>query len=92
MNTTAIWIKATNYSQSYCCNCRLTPKTIFGRLPPYCPNCGAKMNNSNWTENQEGKLIGEDIFTPEQVKNMSEKEVKENYYKIIESIKCWQTE
>lgn len=37
------WIKATPYSQEYCNQCGLTPKTIFGKLPPYCPNCGAKM-------------------------------------------------
>lgn len=37
------WIKATPYSQEYCNQCGLTPKTIFGKLPPFCPNCGAKM-------------------------------------------------
>ena len=56
-NNTAEWIKATNYSQSYCSSCRLTPKTIFGMLPPHCPNCGAKMNNSDWVENKEGRLL-----------------------------------
>lgn len=38
------WIKATPFSQEYCNKCGLTPKTIFGILPPYCPNCGAKMD------------------------------------------------
>lgn len=37
------WIKATPYSQEYCNQCGLTPKTIFGKLPPFCPNCGANM-------------------------------------------------
>ena len=37
------WIKATPCSQEYCNKCGLTPKTIFGKLPPFCPNCGAKM-------------------------------------------------
>lgn len=37
------WIKATPHSQEYCNKCGLTPKTIFGKLPPFCPNCGAKM-------------------------------------------------
>ena len=53
----AYWIKATEFSQSYCSNCRLTPKTVFGRLPPYCPNCGKKMNNNGWEENKYGKII-----------------------------------
>lgn len=45
------WIKATPYSQEYCNQCGLTPKTIFGWLPLYCPHCGAKMNK------KEGKKI-----------------------------------
>ena len=44
------WIKATPYSQEYCNQCGLTPKTIFGKLPPYCPNCGAKMDGERRTE------------------------------------------
>lgn len=40
----ASWVKATPYSQEYCTNCGLTPKTIFGILPNYCPHCGAKMD------------------------------------------------
>ena len=39
----AFWFKPTSISQSFCSNCRLTPKTNFGWLPPYCPNCGKKM-------------------------------------------------
>lgn len=38
------WIKATPHSQEYCNQCGLTPKMIFGILPDFCPNCGAKMN------------------------------------------------
>ena len=53
----AEWIKATNYSQAYCSNCRLTPKTIFGKLPPYCPNCGKKMKNKEWIDNNEAKSV-----------------------------------
>ena len=49
----AEWIKATDFSQAYCSNCRLTPKTIFGKLPPYCPNCGKKMKNKTWIENSD---------------------------------------
>jgi hypothetical protein len=41
------WIKATPCSQEYCNQCGLTPKTIFGKLPPFCPNCGAKMKGEN---------------------------------------------
>ena len=37
------FIKATPYSEAYCNQCGLMPKLIFGKLPPYCPNCGAKM-------------------------------------------------
>jgi membrane protease subunit (stomatin/prohibitin family) len=37
------WVKPTQYSQEICINCGLTPKTFFSNLPPYCPNCGAKM-------------------------------------------------
>lgn len=43
------WIKATPFSQEYCNKCGLTPKTIFGKLPPYCPNCGAKMDGKEET-------------------------------------------
>jgi NMD protein affecting ribosome stability and mRNA decay len=57
MENKAEWVRATEYSQSFCSVCRLTPKTIFGMLPPYCPNCGEKMNNNSWVENKEGKLI-----------------------------------
>ena len=38
------WHKPTPCSQEFCINCGLTPKTNFGWLPPYCPNCGAKMD------------------------------------------------
>ena len=38
------WHKPTPCSQEFCTNCGLTPKTNFGWLPPYCPNCGAKMD------------------------------------------------
>lgn len=41
------WVKATPYSQEYCNQCGLTPKTIFGKLPPFCPNCGAKMRKED---------------------------------------------
>ena len=51
------WIKPTEHSQSYCSNCRLTPKTIFGKLPPYCPNCGVKMLNTDWVDNDKGILL-----------------------------------
>lgn len=37
------WHKPTPYSQEFCTNCGLTPKTNFGWLPPYCPHCGADM-------------------------------------------------
>ena len=37
------WHKPTPCSQEFCTNCGLTPKTNFGWLPPYCPNCGACM-------------------------------------------------
>ena len=40
----ARWHKPTPCSQEFCTNCRLTPKTNFGWLPPYCPNCGAHMD------------------------------------------------
>lgn len=57
MNNINFWIRPTNYSQSYCSNCKLTPKTIFGMLPPYCPNCGKKMLNNEWVENNKGILL-----------------------------------
>jgi len=41
------WHKPTPCSQEFCTNCGLTPKTNFGWLPPYCPNCGAKMDGGN---------------------------------------------
>ena len=44
------WIKATPYSQEYCNKCGLTPKTIFGRLPKFCPNCGADMRGEKDAE------------------------------------------
>ena len=58
------WIKATPYSQAYCENCRLTPKTIFGRLPPYCPNCGKKMQNEDWIENKQAESL---VTYPKQI-------------------------
>ena len=33
--------------------------------------------------------IGEELFTPEQVRKMSQSEVRKNYKKIIESMKYW---
>ena len=56
------WIKATKYSQAYCSNCRLTPKTLFGMLPPYCPNCGNKMSNEDWIDNKNAKLLHPEAF------------------------------
>lgn len=44
------WHKPTPCSQEFCTNCGLTPKTNFGWLPPYCPNCGAKMDGGNEDE------------------------------------------
>lgn len=41
------WHKPTPCSQEFCTNCGLTPKTNFGWLPPYCPNCGVKMDGGN---------------------------------------------
>lgn len=38
------WVKPSPYSQAYCNQCCLTPKTVAGILPKYCPNCGAKMD------------------------------------------------
>lgn len=38
------WHKPTPCSGEFCTNCLLTPKTNFGWLPPYCPNCGAQMD------------------------------------------------
>lgn len=37
------WVKQTELSESICSNCKKAPKTQFGCLPNYCPNCGAKM-------------------------------------------------
>ena len=48
------WIRATPYSQDYCNQCGLTPKTLFGRLPPFCPNCGAKMGEE-WKDGERKK-------------------------------------
>lgn len=48
------WIRATPYSQDYCNQCGLTPKTLFGRLPPFCPNCGAKMGDE-WKDGERKK-------------------------------------
>jgi hypothetical protein len=33
--------------------------------------------------------IGEELFTPEQVRKMSQSEVRKNYKKILESMKYW---
>lgn len=37
------WIKPSPCSQEICDQCGKCPKLIFGMLPNYCPNCGAKM-------------------------------------------------
>ena len=36
------WIRATPHLQYYCNKCGLTPKTIFGKLPPICPQLRRK--------------------------------------------------
>lgn len=40
------WEKPSPMSAEICTNCGRTPKTIFGVLPPFCPNCGASMRES----------------------------------------------
>lgn len=37
------WVKPSEYSQVVCSRCGKTPKTLFGILPDFCPNCGADM-------------------------------------------------
>lgn len=54
---TSEWVRATPFSQAFCISCRLTPKTLFGKLPPYCPNCGKKMNNTTWIETKEARVL-----------------------------------
>lgn len=38
------WVKPSEFSDPICNQCKQAPKTLFGVLPNYCPNCGAKMN------------------------------------------------
>jgi hypothetical protein len=37
------WKKPSRYSEPICTICKKSPCQYFGMLPPYCPNCGAKM-------------------------------------------------
>lgn len=42
------FIKRTPYSEAECDQCGKCPKLIFGILPSYCPNCGAKMDGGKF--------------------------------------------
>ena len=37
------WVKPSRYSEPICTICKKSPLQYFGMLPPFCPNCGAKM-------------------------------------------------
>ena len=37
------WQKPSRYSEPVCTICKKSPCQYFGMLPPFCPNCGAKM-------------------------------------------------
>lgn len=37
------WKKPSRYSEPVCTKCKKSPCQYFGMLPPFCPNCGAKM-------------------------------------------------
>ena len=37
------WKKPSRYSEPICTKCKKSPCQYFGMLPPFCPNCGAKM-------------------------------------------------
>lgn len=37
------WKKPSRYSEPICTICKKSPCQYFGMLPPFCPNCGAKM-------------------------------------------------
>lgn len=37
------WVKPSASSAELCSECGRSPNMLFGILPPYCPNCGAKM-------------------------------------------------
>ena len=37
------WKKPSPMSEPICSHCGRPPKTLFGILPPFCPNCGADM-------------------------------------------------
>ena len=37
------WKKPSRYSEHICTICKKSPCQYFGMLPPFCPNCGAKM-------------------------------------------------
>lgn len=41
------WVKPSEFSDPICNQCRQAPKTLFGVLPNYCPNCGAEMRNGD---------------------------------------------
>ena len=41
------------------------------------------------TDDTYEKQIAETFFTPEEVRKMSSKEVKENYNKILNSMRLW---
>lgn len=40
------WESPTPFSENICSCCGRPPKTLFNILPPYCPNCGADMRES----------------------------------------------
>ena len=72
----------------YCSNCGK-----LAHIDNYCSLCGAI------TEEYAAKLklqtqdnfvtVENDLFTPEQVRKMTQEEVRKNYHKIRESMKYW---
>jgi hypothetical protein len=66
-----------------CTRCRRRMPKIDGAR--YCPNCGAKMKATEVSTTPAKK----DYYTPEEVRSMSQKEVRENFEIIRRSMKMW---
>ncbi len=83
LNTKGEWISNRQTDELICSLCgAIAPvdceKERFYRSN-YCPNCGAKM--------KEGTT--QKYFSPEEVRKMTPKEVRENYDLVIQSMRRW---
>ena len=77
------------------CHCPACHKDLFDGQK-YCSYCGQLIDWGNGfnfqTEAEKSKAEDHEFFTPEEVRKMSQAEVRQNYAKIINSMSKWHEE